>query len=304
MGPQRAAVLLGLGLGLSSPLWSEDLRPTFEVSTSFVFGQATELVLRDGTYNNPVSRLQWSIPPSMAVGLSVDWPWTPWTSTDLGVETLWPLTSGTMVDEDWNTGSASTDLIYGNSLSQGLLTSWWSTRWEQSFRWPPFSFLVGTLARRASWEAWGGTYHYQQVSGSTSTGSFSGLIVEYDQFWLIPYLGVGWTQNLGPVVIRPAVRWGPYAWGTSTDNHMLASNRKTFVDSDQGGQYGRADLEVELPGASAWTWGLRASWEVDWGAVGSTTTSIPSQDATSSSTSNNVAGDWFQEGSLTVFVRN
>jgi outer membrane protease len=289
---------------LAAAVMADPVQPHFEVGTSFVWGDTTELVLRDGTYNNPVSRLVWPIPPSLEVDLSVEWPWTTLTSTTVALSATFPLASGTMVDEDWTTTFANGNpLYYGRSESQADMTSDWSARAEQNFFWNQFRFSVGGIYRWTSWQAWNATGYYYSTSASTATNyDYQGLIVSYQQQWLIPYLGIAWTWKNSGWQMTPSVRFSPYTWCFDLDNHFYpGSAAGSFFDNTQGGIYGQAALEAEFSGGPGWTWGIRGGWEAAWGSIGDTTLVTSGK---TEETSANSAGAWFQETSLTIFIRN
>jgi len=298
----RAALLLWL----VAPLAWADLTPRFEVGTFFSMGSAYELVLRDGTYNDPVSRLTWPIPPSMNLRFGVAMPWTGWTSTNLEATFGWALTRGTVVDEDWRTGSGtdSSDLDYGISRHEDWLTDNWSVRVEQQFHWQGFTFGLGGQYRYLAWDAWNGSYSYTYtVSGSTTTGTDSGLVLQYRQMWYIPYLlaayqwdGRGWT-------FTPRLDFSPYSWCNDLDNHLMAAKRYTYLDYTAGGLLGRLSADISWTGPG-FDWGLRAAGEVNWGARGSIVTTYPTTGTVSYAITPNAAGAWYWDTSLTVFVRN
>ena len=289
----------------------EPQQPRFEVGTSLSVGNATELVLRNGTYDNPISRLVWDIPPSLAVDLSVEWPWNRWTSTALALGAAFPITSGTMVDEDWNTGSGSTDYSSARSQQIGYLATHWTVRAEQVFSpWEnEFRIGVGLLYRWVSWEGWNGTGHYVQNNGAVTDATFSGLLISYQQQWFIPYLSCSWTWKQPGWELTPSVRLSPYTWCFDTDHHYYANSAaKTFLDNVRGGFYEQTGLEVAFPGGERWSLGIRATAEIAWGAVGDTTT-VTNYVSTNGSTlpygsSTSSAGAWFQEVNLMAFVRN
>ncbi len=297
----RATGILLLGL-CSSAVWSEDLKPTLEFTTGVFWGQATELVLRDGTYDNPVSRLQWDIPPALMAKAAVDWPWNDWTSTRIEAEAAVPLNTGTMVDEDWETGTSVDDLEYGHSTSTAVLRARWAGRVEQTFTQFGFRFLTGSRVVYTAWDADGGHYDYAYLGignghGQHETGDLpSGTAISYQQTWLMPYLGVERAWNTSGSSITLTLRGFPWAMCYDVDNHVLRD--LTFKDVVMGGWYGQGSVELTFPGS--WQWGLRLSGEITYGAVGDTTEIT----STGSSTYSNTAGAWFHEATLAFFVRN
>jgi outer membrane protease len=284
----------------------EGPRPRFEVGTSFVWGNATELVLRDGTYNNPISRLVWDVPPSIALNLAVEWPWTNWTSTTVAIKGTFPVTTGNLVDEDWDTGSPNY-YKYAKSTQTAILTSHWAARIEQDFYRSPEELHVGFgfLYRWTSWEGWNGSGHYQHDDGSTQDINFSGMLINYRQQWLIPYADAFLPIRFMGLKTTPSLRLSPMVFCYDVDNHNYAGAASyAYLDNTQGGFYGQAGLEIEFPGGPGFVWGVRGEWEMTWGATGSSTNTTSYQSLQTFSAIPDSAGAWFQEASLTVFVRN
>jgi len=312
MAPSRwAGVLLACAL-LAVPLAAEGFAPRFEAGSTFVWGEATELVLRDGTYNNPISRLVWPTVPSLGLEFSVTLPWTPWTATTLAIQGVFPLATGTMVDEDWNAQTNSGYLVYGRSTQTEVQSSHWTARAEESFPWGAWRFSAGAIYRLTSWEGWDGSGTYQ-YSDRNEAWDFQGLVIAYRQQWFIPYLGAAWKWEGRGWMAEPSVRFSPYTWCFDSDSHYYPTNgtnvyaTHVYLDNTWGGFYAQGALEVSFP-AEGWSWGLRGGWEIAWGAVGSTTDTQSYQNASgvseSYSTTSQSAGTWFQELSLNVFIRN
>jgi len=286
-----------------------DFKPQFEVGPQLTWGTATELVLRDGTYSNPISRLQWPVTPGMGLSFRAGLPWAPWTSTEFGLSSVWPLAVGVVVDEDWN---ATTDtggtLTYGKSSHTGMLTAHISASAEQQFHWGDGTISLGGLYRWTSWEAWNGTGEYHYPSGSSSSYQFSGLVLSYEQRWIIPYLAAGWTVHWIGATFHPSVRFSPYTWCFDTDNHFYAGTyTKTFLDTVRGGYYIRPSLDLSWRVGAA-EFGIRGAFDLAWGATGDTITTNNVQSGLGNTASypqaTNSAGAWFYEASLSFFVRN
>ncbi len=302
---QRAVLTFLVGcLVLPAPGWSQGaFRPQVEFGTSLVAGAAHELVLRDQTYHDPISRLVWPIPLSLGLDLTAQLPWTGWTSTRVSVRGLWPVASGTMVDEDWRTGTYT----YARSEHPAYLMSHWKVQAEQEFRWDGLRFLLGGQYRWSTWEGWNGQGTYTTESSVTET-TFSGLLIAYRQVWYIPYLGLGYRWAGEGWGATQLLRFGPYSWCLDLDNHNYAgSASKAFIDFTRGGLYGQASMEVDFAASAGYRWGIRAGGEVHWGAIGDTTTTYSVASGSGSRqaypTSLNTAGTWFHEYSLSLFVR-
>jgi outer membrane protease len=281
----------------------------------FVAGSAYELVLRNGSYANPVSQLAWPIPPSVAAELTTKLPWTSWTATTFALQGLAPVLPGTMIDEDWNTGL----LEYGRSVQVALLTAHWTARLEQEVSLGPLSFMAGGLYRWTSWDGWGGTGSYLYSSSTVPVEvQFSGLLISYRQLWLIPYLGASWNLNFTGLQLTPSLRLGPWSWCFDADNHFYPTDRRngasqqlatiTFLDSTRGGVYVQGGLEALFPTDNSWAWGFRSACEVNYGTVGDTwvTNSIMDTPGTTHNflPETNVAGSWYYEASISIFLKS
>lgn len=305
------ALLLGFSCLLPWGLSGEEgFHPTVEVGVSYLQGTVYELVLRDGTYDDPISRLTWPVPPSGLLEIKAGLPWTGWTTTSMALSGLTPGVVGTMIDEDWRIGT----MTYGRSTHDAYLTAHWSARLDQSFHWGPLSASVGGLYRWMTWEGWNGTGRYTDTTGDTDEVTFTGLIIAYRQQWFIPYVGTslridgpGWT-------LTPAFRFSPATWCFDMDNHKYARtdsrtyDDKDFLDQTRGGIYLQGDLEVAFRGGEDWEWGVRGGGEIAWGAIGDTITTFSYQSSSGNTilfpTDEDMAGTWFREASFTVFVRN
>lgn len=275
-----------------------------EVGTSVLWGRAHELVLRDEGYDDLMSRLDWDIPPSVGVEVAVSARWSPLASTQIRLSLAQALTSGTMVDQDWDAGT----LEYGRSEHTALMPGHWSAEVGQSVHWSSWTASVGMSYRWMSWEAWNGEGTYEYTDGTSKDTTFSGLGIAYRQQWFIPYLGLSWTAGEeGTVQVTPGLRVGPYSYCYDMDNHLARPTPRTFLDYSWGGVYSQASLEVVVPGA-AWSWGVRTEGELQWGAKGPTWVA-DTQSSTSGVSypaweAEEKAGAWFWEAKVVVFVRN
>jgi len=225
------AVLLSAAGAAAEP------RLILDAGVGAVYGETTELVLRDGTYQNPISRLVWPTPPSVAAEAGARIAWTDWTSTEARLRSAWQTRPGTIVDEDWNAGS----LVYGRSEHSAYLTSLVEVEANQRLTWGPLDLLVGGRYRWASWEAWDGQGTYQYTAG-TNKNSFRGAVLDYRQMWLLPYAGLGLTGKAFGVRWNPEIRLGPYTWCLDRDDHNYAAVKDgyevsslAFLDYPVGG---------------------------------------------------------------------
>lgn len=273
-----------------------------EVGATLLWGRAHELVLRDSSYDDLISRLDWDIPPSLGVEVAGTARWSPWTTTQARVSFAHPLATGVMVDQDWDTGTYD----YARSEHTALLVAHWSAELAQALTWSNWALSAGMVYRLTSWEAWNGEGTYRLSSGTTSHITFSGLGIAYRQQWFIPYLGLAWTSDPAPLQFQPSLRMGPYSYCYDMDNHFLRD--LTFLDYSWGGWYTQLALEAFVPTDGAWSWGLRVGGDLHWGAQGTTLVTEPKQSSAGVSYESYEAhekpGAWFWEARITVFVRN
>jgi len=291
------AVILG---ALAVPTHGFELHT--EVGTTALWGRAYELVLREDDYDDLISRLDWDIPPSVGVEVAGTALWSPLTATEARLAFALPTTTGTMVDQDWDTGSYE----YARSEHSAVLTAHWSAELAHSVTWTPWEFSAGMVYRFTSWEAWNGEGTYRFTNGTTSTITFSGLGIAYRQQWFIPYVALAWTADPAPVRFQPSVRFGPYSYCYDMDNHFLRD--LTFLDHSWGGWYSQLALEALVPTDGAWSWGVRVGGDLHWGAQGTTLVTEPKQNSSGISyeyaEADEKPGAWFWEARITVFVRN
>lgn len=298
MRATRLATLV-LVVALGGQVWAESPLQ-LELGSSFRWGAAYELVLRNGTYENPISLLTWPIAGMVSADVKGTVNWLPWTRTSIALQSSRQVGTGTVIDEDWNADS----LVYGRSTHTSYLTAHIQGTLEHDFLWEKGAFGAGVLYRWSNWEAWNGDYRYE-YSNSVSSGQISGLVLAYRQEWLIPYVKTSWTWSSGWGEWTPELRFGPYSWCYDRDDHLTTAKRYTYLDLVEGGVYGSASLIALFPGGTGWSWGFRGSWELAWGAIGYTVTTTPTQGSqVTYPVSQKSAGAWFQEASVSLFVRN
>lgn len=307
MTSRRPALVLGLLLALLPAAgWTQTASEAgFEVGSGFLWGTTTELVLRDGTYHRPLSRLTWPTEGVAVLSAGVWWPWSPWTSTSLSLRMGRSVVARTIVDEDWDVATDSGTMDYGRSEHEADVTAHGTVRAEQTWGSPEVSLLVGGQYRWVSWEAWNGHggYDYEDDSADTDV-TFTGLLLAYRQQWLAPYLGIGATWSFGAWTLSPELRLGPYSWCFDMDNHLYAGRASaTFLDSLRGGAWAQTSWEAafELPGGRSW--GVRLEGELNWGAIGDTVVVVSKKTSWVYPTSRRSAGAWYYEGGLTLFLR-
>jgi outer membrane protease len=251
-------LLLGLSLsGLAASLTAQsfDEYPRVDVSLSPVmaWGQAQELVYLDSSSDNYLSRLDWSIPPSLGINLQTAIHWAPYLETAVTASVFWPLAKTDVTDDDWLTDGGSTNqngtptispTVHSDSTAD--LTAWYQVRAEfgvpitmlplavETFQLKP---VLGADFRCLSWTAWDAT---QTSQGSSE--SFFGEVLAYQQNWLMPFLGADFSVAVDDFSFEIGLRGSPYIFVSDTDNHLVAvisENNvpydRTFIDTMQGG---------------------------------------------------------------------
>ncbi len=94
--------------------------------------------------------------------------------------------------------------------------------------------IVGFKRDNWSWDAKGGTYIYSVNGFRDSTGTFpSGQkVISYEQYFNVPYLGLGFGFGTTSFKVKAKVFGSPYLWAGQTDDHYLRNLR---FESDLSG---------------------------------------------------------------------
>lgn len=210
---------------------------TLATGPVLVVGYMDELVYRDSTTTELLSKLRWQLLP--AAGLRLDAVLSPrWKapiSFALSVTSLFPTVTGTMVDEDWDVGT----LVYGRSEHQAQLARGMDATMIASWSWPDLGLRLGAGAAVSdlSWEGWDGSAIYK-YSTYTSTLTFSGIVIAYRALRIGPALDVDWEPSLGGFDFRIGIelRYHALQWGV--DSHLARqpyAPDTTFFDVMAGG---------------------------------------------------------------------
>ena len=207
---------------------------TLATGPVLVVGYMDELVYRDSKTTELLSKLRWQLLP--AAGLRLDATLSPrWkapVSFALSVTTLFPTITGTMVDEDWDTGT----LVYGRSEHQAQLARAIDAALLASWSWPSLGLRLGAGAAVSdlSWEGWDGSAVYE-YSTYTSTPAFFGIVIAYRALRLGPALAADWERSLGGFDFRIGIelRYHALQWGV--DSHLARNPDVTFFDVMAGG---------------------------------------------------------------------
>lgn len=214
----------------------EAAAPILSLATGpvLVVGYMDELVYRDSTTTDLLSKLRWQLLP--AAGLRLDAVLSPrWKaplSFTLSVTSLFPTVTGTMVDEDWNAGS----LLYGRSEHQAQLARGMDATLLASWSRPGVGLRVGAgvAVSDLSWEGWDGSGTYDYSTGTTAT-AFSGIVIAYRALRLGPSLALTWekfSDGLG-FLYYTELRYHALHWGI--DSHLVRNPDVTYFDVMNGG---------------------------------------------------------------------
>jgi outer membrane protease len=278
---------------LALPLAAEG--PSIEAGVGLEGGQAYELVLRDGTYSYPISRLTWDIPASLLAEMTVKLPWNGWTATALTASASLPLATGTMVDEDWDALIAVGQVLnYGRSEHTAILQSSFSGQLEQTLGSPSLSVAFGGAVRYLAWGGYNGSGQYLINNYWPRYVRFIGPVITYEQLWFAPYVGLMTQADEGLLRLETAVRFAPYSWGVDKDFHIGLGDH--YVDEFRGGLCGAVSAAAMVALDSHWLLGLRLRAEGSYGAIGAEYMNGFLADSTG-------AGGWYWQASVSTFVR-
>lgn len=235
------ALLLLLLLCFGYPGFGEDAIPplTFTSDTGlvFVYGESKELVYKSSSGTDLLSLLVYPIPPSLGAYIGIEGRWRDSILGRLRLETVLPLTSGIITNDDWIYGSSFSDEPDVQSDSVAFMTGWIRADFELGFPTTngPFLFetLVGIRYRQISWEGWDA---YQiSVIPDYNVGAIPGYVIDYRQTWLIPWMGLTIGEQKPASIIAASIRFSPWMYVVGRDVHMAREEPTTFIDVMSGG---------------------------------------------------------------------
>lgn len=227
------------------------------VGGGFTAGTADEIVYANSSSSTKLSELLWPIPLSPTVWTNVKVQWAPQFETSLKLQTVLPLGTGDMTDDDWNPSGTSDltdsdgDLLSTiHSDSTSYLTADWSVRLEAAvpFRTRDFEWRIdaGIDYHHLAWEAWNTTQTETLAStGATATYSMTGLSIIFRQDWVLFYVGAGITVPWMGADWALDLRVAPFPWDAQTDAHIL--RLLTFNETVSGGFTVEPELKVTWP---------------------------------------------------------
>lgn len=252
-----------IGLLVAGVAGAQSAYPQFGATAGagFTVGTADEIVYADSSTQTKLSELLWPIPLSPTVWTAVTAQWAPQFLTSLRFQTVVPLGTGDMTDNDWNTPGnndlydSDGDLLSTiHSDSTAYLTADWDFRLEATvpFRAPGVQWRlgVGLDYHHLAWEAWNTTQTETLASnGATSTVSLTGLSIIFRQDWVLFYLGAGVSVPWFGADWGLDLRVSPFPWDTQADSHIL--RQLMFNESVTGGFMVEPELTVTWPVAPA-----------------------------------------------------
>lgn len=207
---------------------------TLATGPVLVVGYMDELVYRDSTTTELLSKLRWQLLP--AAGLRLDATLSPrWKAPlafSLSITSLFPTVTGTMVDEDWNAGA----LIYGRSEHQAQLARGMDATLLASWSWPSagLKLFAGLAVSDLSWEGWDGSGVYEYSTG-TSSRAFQGIVIAYRALRLGPAIAASWMKVSDGFEFQASteLRYHALHWGI--DSHLARDPDITYFDVMSGG---------------------------------------------------------------------
>lgn len=246
-------------------------RLTAEGYLGHLSGDSDEMVYSDGAR---ISRLTWTIEDALIVGTRVNYTATDWLR--LGVGGWTTLTSdNTMNDYDWlrddragwsdwsTHADTSLERAFEIDLSAQAQVIEWRGGWIDG--------LVGFQLRNFEWRASNGRYTYSQTGFRDDEGRFSGPLVDYEQWWRTPYVGLAAGYALPGLRLSGRVIASPFAQVTDEDTHIL--NEQRFEGDFDATDMVAVSMRAEHDLTDRWTLTGEANYQKFWEARGDMTVS-------------------------------
>ncbi|MDX9956927.1 MAG: omptin family outer membrane protease [Spirochaetia bacterium] len=221
--------------------FSDDALPqltfTSESGMAFVYGKAEEIVYKSTSGTDLLSLLVYPIPPSLGAYIDMEARWRDSLLARIKLETVWPLTSGNLTDDDWIYVSSVSDDPDVHSDSEAYLTSWIRGDFEIGTpeNKPPFlvETLFGLTYMQMTWEGWDAL----QDPGTVDfpDGVISGYVIDYRQTWLIPWIGLSVGHQKPVSIFMASIRFSPWMYVVGRDVHMARPIPTTYIDMMSGG---------------------------------------------------------------------
>ena len=241
-------------------------RLTAEGYLGHLSGDSDELVYNDG---ERVSRLTWTIENALVVGTRVNYAATDWLRFGVGG---WASLSSdnTMNDYDWlrddregwsdwsTHADTSLERAFEIDLSAQARVVEWRGAW--------FDGLLGYQLRNFKWQASNGSYIYSQMGFRDDEGRFSGPLVDYEQWWRTPYLGIAAGYALPGLRLSGRVIASPFAQVSDEDTHIL--NDQRFEGHFGATQMAAVTFRAEHDLTERWMLTGEANYQKFWEANG------------------------------------
>jgi outer membrane protease len=223
-----AAQQTRLASGLSDEAGWQDENLSFGLSGGWLTGQSHELVYEDG---EKISELIWDLDHAFVLNADFSFRLLPALRLNAGASFGGHIDSH-MEDYDWlgldygvtdwtdRSTHEDTELDYFTRVDLNL---------QYDFLRMPVLTLGGLLGARVTgiqWSAYGGDYVYTSdpaTSFRDEIGSFTDgeIGITYEQAWLVPYIGIAASLDMGDLRISASAVGSPLAYGTDDDVHWL-----------------------------------------------------------------------------------
>lgn len=211
----------------------------------YMSGESREMVYDQ---SGKVSQLNWTIDSAAIIGARLDYAATGWLSLGLGGWTSFA-SDNSMVDYDWlldrddwsdrsTHPNTSLERAFEFDVSaEGRIVEWRGLR---------VAGLLGYQVRNFKWRASDGDYVYSTMGFRDTEGAFSGPVVDYQQWWRTPYIGLGAGYAIPGLRLSGKVIASPFAQVSDTDVHIDSATQFTgdFGDTSMAAVSLRAEHDL------------------------------------------------------------
>ncbi|OGV69962.1 MAG: hypothetical protein A2283_08110 [Lentisphaerae bacterium RIFOXYA12_FULL_48_11] len=214
-------------------------------SLGYLNGEARELVYDfDQGYRRKASELIWDLKGLGMIGGIASVKYSKWLNVNLGIWTTMNEGSGSMIDYDWFSdipGAPSPNDWTDRSISDVKVVN--ATMFDlnasaEIFKLDQFAFhaIVGFKQDSWEWDDRANEYVYSAYSFRDTIGSFGGInVIDYEQTFSIPYLGVSANGPLGPIELSAYFLFSVTVSAEDKDYHILRDIH--FKETFDGGTY-------------------------------------------------------------------
>lgn len=244
-------------------------RVTAEGYLGHLSGDSDEMVYNDG---ERISRLTWTIEDALVVGTRINYTATDWLRFGVGGWTTLASDS-TMNDydwlrddrEDWSDWSTHADTSLERAFEIDLSAQARLVEWRGGW----FDGLVGFQLRNFEWRASNGSYVYSRTGFRDDEGRFSGPLVDYEQWWRTPYVGIAAGYALPGLRLSGRAIVSPFAQVTDQDTHIL--NEQRFEGDFDTTEMAAISVRAEHDLTDRWMLTGEANFQKFWEARGDMT---------------------------------